>query len=47
MTLSCGSKFVAIVFSFIVHTENHKFVGAEICGSDPPRKRRNLLPHEN
>ena len=33
-----GSKFVAIVFSFIIHTENHLFVGTWIIGLDPPRK---------
>ena len=37
-------KFVVIVFSFIIHTENHYFVGTEIRGWDPPRK---LIPHEN
>ena len=36
MTHSLGSKFVAIVFSFISHTENFYFVGIEIPGLDPP-----------
>ena len=36
MTHSWGSKFVAIVFSFINHTENHYFMGAGIHGFDPP-----------
>ena len=43
---SSGSKFVAIVFSFIIHTENYHFVGTGIRGSDPPRKTRKLVPHE-
>ena len=47
MTHSWGSKFVAILFSFIIHTENHKFVGIVIRGSDPPRKPGKLVPHEN
>ena len=46
MTLSWGSKFVSIVFSFIIHTGNHKFVDTGIRGSDPPRKTRKLVPHE-
>ena len=44
---SWGSKFVVIVFSFIIHTETRNFVGAEIRGLDPPRKPRKLVPHEN
>ena len=36
MTHSWGSKFVAIVFSFISHTEKYHFVGTGIRGSDPP-----------
>ena len=35
-----GSKFVAIIFSYIIHTENNHFVGTVIRGSDPPRKPR-------
>ena len=35
MTHSWGSKFVAIVFSFIFYTENYHFVGTGIRGSDP------------
>ena len=46
MAHSWGSKFVAIVFSFIIHTENHHFVGTGIRGSDPPRKPRKLVLHE-
>ena len=38
MTHSWGSKFMAIVFSFIIHTENYYLVGTGICGSDPPQK---------
>ena len=44
MTHSWGSKFVAIVFSFIIYTENHLFVGTGIRESDPLQK---LVPHEN
>ena len=44
---SRGSKFVDIVFPFIIHTENHHFVGTGIRGSNPPRKPRKLVPHEN
>ena len=36
MTHSWGSKFVAIVFSFIIHTENYNFVGNGIRGLDLP-----------
>ena len=43
-THSLGSKFVVIMFSFIIHTENCYLVGTEIRGLDPPRK---LVPHEN
>ena len=46
MTQILGSKFVAIVFSFIIHTENYHFVGTGIRWSDPPRKPRKLVPHE-
>ena len=46
MTHSWGLKFVAIVFSFIIHTENYHFVGTGIRGSDPPRKPRKLVTHE-
>ena len=37
MTHSLGSKFVAIIFSFIIHTENGYFVGTKIefYGFDP------------
>ena len=51
MTQSWGSKFVTIVFSFIIHTENYHLVGTGIRGSDPPRKttkigtQRNLTIH--
>ena len=40
-----GSKFVAMVFSFIIHTdtENYYFVGTRILGSDPQRK---FVPRE-
>ena len=43
------SKFMVTVFSFIMHsiTEIHYFVGTRIRGSDPPRKPRKLVPHEN
>ena len=47
MTHLWGSKFVAIVFPFIIHTDNYLFVGTGIRGSDPPRKQRILVPHEN
>ena len=46
MTHSWGSKFVAIVFSFIIHTENYPFMGTGIRGSDSPRKPRKLVSHE-
>ena len=35
MTHSWGSKFVAIAFSYIIHTENRFFLGTRFCGSDP------------
>ena len=38
MTHSRGSAFVAIVVSFIIHTENYIFVGTGIRRWDPPRK---------
>ena len=38
MTHSWGSKFVAIVFSFIIHTENYSFVGTGIRGLYPSTK---------
>ena len=41
ITHSWGSKFMAIVFSFIIHTEKSYFLGTRIRGSDPPRK---LIP---
>ena len=34
MAHSWGSEFVVIVFSFIIHKENHHFVGTGIRGSD-------------
>ena len=46
MTHSWGSKFVAIVFSFIIHTENYNSLGTRIHGLDPPRKPQKLVPHE-
>ena len=46
MTHSWGSKFMAIVFSFIFHTENYHFMGIGIHGSDLPQKPRKLVPHE-
>ena len=42
MTHSWGSQFVAIAFSFIIHTENHQFVGTVIHGLDYPQKPRKL-----
>ena len=44
MTHSWGSKFVAMVFSFIIHTENYHFVGIGIRGLHPPRKQRKFVP---
>ena len=38
ITHSWGSKFVAIVFSYIIHTRNCYLVDTRIRGSDPPRK---------
>ena len=43
---SWGSKFVAIVFSFIIHIENYCLVGTEIRGSDPPQQPGKLVPHK-
>ena len=40
ITHSWGSKFVAIIFSFIPHTKNSYFMGTGIRGLDPPRKPR-------
>ena len=36
MTHSWGLKFVAMLFSFIVYTKNHYFVGTGIHGLDTP-----------
>ena len=47
ITHSWGSKFVAIAFSLIIHTENCFFVGTKFRGYDPPRKPLKLVPHEN
>ena len=33
-----GSKFIAIIDFFIIHTEKYYFVGIGIRGFDPPRK---------
>ena len=44
MTHSWGSKFVVIIFSFIIHTENFHFVCTGIRVSDPPRKPQKLVP---
>ena len=44
MILSWGSKFVAIVFSFIIHIKSYHFVGSGIHGSDPPRKPQKFKP---
>ena len=41
-----GSKFVAIVFSIIIITENYHFVVTGIHGLDPPQKPRKFVPHE-
>ena len=38
MIHSLGSKFVAIIFSCIILSENYHFVGTGIRGTDPPRK---------
>ena len=47
MTPLWGSKFVVIVFSFMIQTENYNFVGTRNRGSDPPRKPRKLIvPNE-
>ena len=46
MTNLWGSKFMAMVFSFIIHTENYHFVGTGIRGSDHPQKPRKLVPHK-
>ena len=40
-------RFVVMVFSFIIHTENCYFIGTEIRGSDPPRKPQKLVPGTN
>ena len=42
-----GSKFVAIVFSFMTHTENRHFVGTGIRGWDPPRKPPKMVTNDN
>ena len=47
MKRSWGSKFVAIVFTFIIHAKNYHFVGTGIHGADPPRKPRKLVPPRN
>ena len=44
VTFSLDSKFVAVIFSFTIHTENNFFVGTRFRGSDPPRKPRKLVP---
>ena len=41
------SKFMAIVFSFIIHTENYyNFMGIGTPGSHPPQKPQKLIPHD-
>ena len=47
ITHSWGLKFVVKAFSFIIHTESYFFKGTRFRGSDPPRKPRKLIPHEN
>ena len=47
ITNSLGSKFVVIAFSFIIHAENPFFIGTWFHGSNPQRKPRKLVPHEN
>ena len=42
-----GLKIRGHSISFIIHTENHHFVGTGIRGSNPPRKPRKLVPHKN
>ena len=44
---SWGSKFVVIIFSFIIRKENYHFVGTGIRGLGPPRKPRKLVPQRN
>ena len=45
MIHSLSSKFVAIVFSFIIHTENYQLMGTGITLLDTPRKPRKQVPH--
>ena len=47
MTYSWGLKFLAIIFSFIIYTENRYFVGTGIRQLDPPRTPWNLVFHEH
>ena len=44
MTHSWGSKFVVIVFYFIVHTKIRYFVGTRIRWSDPHENHENWYP---
>ena len=46
MTHSLVSKFAAIIFSLIIHTENCYFMGNGIRVLDHPRKQQKLVPHE-
>ena len=46
MTYLWDLKFLVIVFSFIMHTENYHFVGTGIRGLDPLGKPRKLVPYE-
>ena len=41
MTILCGSKFVAIIFSFIIHTEHSYFIGTRIHGLDLHENHKN------
>ena len=47
ITHSLGSQFMALAFSYIIHTENRFFVGTRFRGSDFSRKPRKLVPQEN
>ena len=41
-----GVKICGHGFFFVLHTENYHFMDTGICGSDPPRKPRKLVPNE-
>ena len=46
LTHSLESKFVDIMLSFKIHTENCYLLGTKNRGLDPPQKPRKVVPHD-